>query len=159
MNELNCISRGHCNTCMFYQEKSDIIGRCRKRAPTSAGYPVVEPKDWCGSHIFNGNTQHITVVVSTPIPAEKKIRMKKHKLISAPKVTTQKATPDPKSPVNGNSRKVAIETLDWGTERVFDSVDSAAKELGVTGAALYLWVSGKGKPRESRGIISTRYVD
>lgn len=26
------------------------IGRCRRRAPTMSGYPVVYPTDWCGDH-------------------------------------------------------------------------------------------------------------
>jgi hypothetical protein len=26
------------------------LGRCRRHAPTLAGYPVVFPTDWCGDH-------------------------------------------------------------------------------------------------------------
>jgi hypothetical protein len=47
-----------CGTCMFFIEKvtnatqrSDhIIGRCRRRAPTMSGFPVVYSDDWCGDH-------------------------------------------------------------------------------------------------------------
>ncbi len=27
-----------------------VLGRCRKRAPTMAGYPAVFLDDWCGEH-------------------------------------------------------------------------------------------------------------
>lgn len=50
-----------CSTCAFYVEKGVApaptgsgvlipIGRCRRRAPTMNGYPVVTPADWCGDH-------------------------------------------------------------------------------------------------------------
>lgn len=39
-----------CKTCMWYAEKSNKLGRCRKRAPTLNGYPAVFPTDWCGDH-------------------------------------------------------------------------------------------------------------
>ena len=46
-----------CGTCMWFAEKvtgepeEDIkIGRCRRRAPTMNGYPVVYLSDWCGDH-------------------------------------------------------------------------------------------------------------
>ncbi len=45
-----------CASCMWYVRKwSDMganqeIGRCRRHAPTMAGYPVVFPTDWCGDH-------------------------------------------------------------------------------------------------------------
>jgi hypothetical protein len=48
-----------CTTCMWFIEKvteekkerlSPPIGRCRRRAPTLGGYPVVFNTDWCGDH-------------------------------------------------------------------------------------------------------------
>lgn len=45
-----------CSTCMFYVEKDKVIigaqsvGRCRRRAPTLDGWPVMFPGDWCGDH-------------------------------------------------------------------------------------------------------------
>jgi hypothetical protein len=44
-----------CSTCMWYVAKNGPangaeIGRCRRRAPTMSGYPVVFPVDWCGDH-------------------------------------------------------------------------------------------------------------
>jgi hypothetical protein len=40
-----------CKTCMYERQKTDIIGRCRRHAPTMSGYPVVfREKDWCGDH-------------------------------------------------------------------------------------------------------------
>lgn len=47
-----------CATCMWYVRKvpqaapstAPELGRCRRHAPTMAGYPVVFPSDWCGDH-------------------------------------------------------------------------------------------------------------
>lgn len=47
-----------CTTCMFFVEKlttaiqaeDNLIGRCRRRAPTVNGFPVVYSSDWCGEH-------------------------------------------------------------------------------------------------------------
>lgn len=41
-----------CGTCMWFVEKvpSDEVGRCRRHAPTTSGYPVVFNNDWCGDH-------------------------------------------------------------------------------------------------------------
>jgi hypothetical protein len=43
-----------CQTCMYYVKKEapndPELGRCRRRAPTMNGYPVVFPNDWCGDH-------------------------------------------------------------------------------------------------------------
>lgn len=46
-----------CRTCMFFVPKVDgaevgagTIGRCRRRAPTMDGFPVVFGGDWCGDH-------------------------------------------------------------------------------------------------------------
>jgi hypothetical protein len=50
-------SRMRCNTCMYYVIKQiestrigPEIGRCRRRAPTINGYPVVFPSDLCWDH-------------------------------------------------------------------------------------------------------------
>jgi hypothetical protein len=39
-----------CNTCMHYVAKNPGVGRCRRRAPTMNGFPVVFRTDWCGDH-------------------------------------------------------------------------------------------------------------
>jgi len=47
-----------CGTCVFFVQKitprvqraTHVIGRCRRRAPTMNGYPVVFTSDWCGEH-------------------------------------------------------------------------------------------------------------
>lgn len=47
-----------CATCMFFVEKlttaiqpeDRCIGRCRRRAPTMNGFPVIYSSDWCGDH-------------------------------------------------------------------------------------------------------------
>ncbi len=40
-----------CATCMWSISKAESkIGRCRRRAPTMSGYPVIYPADWCGDH-------------------------------------------------------------------------------------------------------------
>lgn len=45
-----------CHSCMWYVAKADSPenelerGRCRRRAPTMNGYPVVFVNDWCGDH-------------------------------------------------------------------------------------------------------------
>lgn len=50
-----------CATCMWYVAKvpatpaSVELGRCRRRAPELAGYPVVFPADWCGEHKLDEN--------------------------------------------------------------------------------------------------------
>jgi len=48
-----------CKTCMWYMPKKNkgenIVGRCRKHAPTMGGYPVVFDSDWCGDHKLNEN--------------------------------------------------------------------------------------------------------
>lgn len=38
-----------CKTCMWFVSKG-VVGRCRRRAPTMNGYPVVFDTDWCGDH-------------------------------------------------------------------------------------------------------------
>ena len=48
-----------CKTCMWYVKKVAVndteIGRCRRRAPTMNGYPVVYNTDWCGDHKLDEN--------------------------------------------------------------------------------------------------------
>jgi inosine/xanthosine triphosphate pyrophosphatase family protein len=39
-----------CMTCMWWSQKKESIGRCRRRAPTMNGFPVVYDSDWCGDH-------------------------------------------------------------------------------------------------------------
>jgi len=48
-----------CRTCMWFVEKASqvdnpnagpVLGRCRRRAPTMGGFPVVFHYDWCGDH-------------------------------------------------------------------------------------------------------------
>lgn len=44
-----------CRSCMWFVLKamSENLGRCRRRAPTMDGYPVVFDVDWCGDHKLN----------------------------------------------------------------------------------------------------------
>jgi hypothetical protein len=45
-----------CKSCIYFVKKAGAnlaIGRCRKRAPTINGYPVVMTLDWCGDHKLN----------------------------------------------------------------------------------------------------------
>lgn len=53
-----------CRTCMWFVPKktkrlgvvlATIVGRCRKRAPSLEGYPVVLDSDWCGDHKLDEN--------------------------------------------------------------------------------------------------------
>jgi hypothetical protein len=41
-----------CNTCMYFVIKDKVFGhgRCRRKAPTMKGWPVVFGTDWCGDH-------------------------------------------------------------------------------------------------------------
>ncbi len=41
-----------CESCMWFAPKGKL-GRCRRRAPTMNGYPVVFTTDWCGDHKLN----------------------------------------------------------------------------------------------------------
>ncbi len=64
MKQDNWINRSEgmrCATCMHFvlkAEESDTAspvavvpkGRCRRRAPTLNGWPVVFQSDWCGDH-------------------------------------------------------------------------------------------------------------
>ena len=51
--------RSRCTSCMWFMRKTykepsgyviSSIGRCRKRAPTLNGFPVMYDTDWCGDH-------------------------------------------------------------------------------------------------------------
>jgi hypothetical protein len=52
-----------CQTCMWFAEKAPaedaatvpVIGRCRKKAPTMSGWPVMYTTDWCGEHKLDEN--------------------------------------------------------------------------------------------------------
>lgn len=57
-----------CKTCMFWVEKRcdddrpdpsksavGALGRCRRHAPTMAGWPAVFQMDWCGDHKLDEN--------------------------------------------------------------------------------------------------------
>jgi len=49
-----------CETCMWFvlkveSKKKDILGRCRRHAPTMSGYPAVFLDDWCGDHKLDEN--------------------------------------------------------------------------------------------------------
>lgn len=44
-----------CCTCMWFAPKGDNLGRCRRRAPTMSGWPVMFWTDWCGDHKLNEN--------------------------------------------------------------------------------------------------------
>ncbi len=49
-----------CRTCMWFVPKDNevldgnVVGRCRRGAPTMDGYPVVFEHDWCGKHKLVG---------------------------------------------------------------------------------------------------------
>ena len=47
-----------CATCRFFAPgaQDKMMGRCRRRAPTMGGYPVVfGDVDWCGEHKIGTN--------------------------------------------------------------------------------------------------------
>lgn len=45
-----------CSTCMYCAPKDEVYGRCRRNAPTMAGYPTVYLEhDWCGEHKIGTN--------------------------------------------------------------------------------------------------------
>ncbi len=57
-------SNMRCETCMSFVFKNKTeapagtenkLGRCRRRAPTMAGWPVVFVTDWCGEHKLDEN--------------------------------------------------------------------------------------------------------
>jgi hypothetical protein len=57
-------ARMRCHTCMWWVPKAkdpatapptlvglgDVLGRCRRHAPTLSGFPAVFGADWCGDH-------------------------------------------------------------------------------------------------------------
>ena len=46
-----------CGTCLWYKEKKNGIGRCRRHAPTLNGFPVVFEDDLgCGDHKLSEDT-------------------------------------------------------------------------------------------------------
>ena len=54
-----------CATCMYFVLKQGkesnvvgIIGRCRRRAPTLNGWPVIFAGDWCGDHKLDEEKTH-----------------------------------------------------------------------------------------------------
>ena len=48
-----------CATCMWWVEKTQGIGRCRRHAPTMNGYPVSYHNDWCGDHKINEHAREM----------------------------------------------------------------------------------------------------
>lgn len=45
-----------CAMCAYFAPKDATFGRCRRHAPTLAGYPVVYAEsDWCGDHKIGTN--------------------------------------------------------------------------------------------------------
>jgi len=49
-----------CGTCMFFvpklvKDKPCKLGRCRRKAPTLAGWVAVFASDWCGEHKLDEN--------------------------------------------------------------------------------------------------------
>lgn len=53
-----------CRSCIWFVSKepvgamkpdANIVGRCRRHAPTMGGYPVVYQTDWCGDHRIDEN--------------------------------------------------------------------------------------------------------
>jgi len=53
-----------CSTCIFFVPKKreeepkdglNILGRCRRHAPTMSGFPAVFQSDWCGDHKLDEN--------------------------------------------------------------------------------------------------------
>ncbi len=49
------LSTYSCSTCRFFVPKESPLGRCRRNAPTMAGFPVVYVSDWCGDHKIGSN--------------------------------------------------------------------------------------------------------
>lgn len=64
-----------CSTCISYVPKAAMdvphqvpeIGRCRKHAPTHAGFPVVFPSDWCGDHRLDENKVKATATAKEAV--------------------------------------------------------------------------------------------
>lgn len=57
-----------CRSCLYYVQKGEsVLGRCRRHAPTMAGWPAVFEADWCGDHKLDENS-----VDRSPKPQEGK---------------------------------------------------------------------------------------
>ena len=52
-NWLHRSAKMKCRTCMWYAQKKETLGRCRRHAPTMNGWPVMFETDWCGDHKLN----------------------------------------------------------------------------------------------------------
>lgn len=39
-----------CKNCLFFVDRGQGLGRCRKHAPTHDGWPTMYESDWCGDH-------------------------------------------------------------------------------------------------------------
>ena len=51
-----------CESCRYYSPKDSSIGRCRRHAPTMAGYPVTYPdSDRCGDHKVGTNPHKASI--------------------------------------------------------------------------------------------------
>jgi len=51
-----------CGSCMSFVKKEGRIpglGRCRRKAPTLGGWPVIFESDWCGDHKLNENYEDV----------------------------------------------------------------------------------------------------
>ena len=57
-----------CDTCMHF-----CYFRCRRHAPTMAGYPAVYESDWCGDHKLD---KDIMLVIQERIDNAKQERQK-----------------------------------------------------------------------------------
>lgn len=61
-----------CRTCMWFVVKAPgPLGRCRRRAPTLDGWPVVYPMDWCGDHKLETgvSASSLSEVLNAAIPS------------------------------------------------------------------------------------------
>lgn len=58
-----------CGTCMHF-----CAMRCRRKAPTMAGFPAVFPDDWCGEHKLDKETMkeivHSKTTIGVNFPAK-----------------------------------------------------------------------------------------
>ncbi len=55
-----------CKFCAFYVQKAEgPSGRCRRHAPTMAGFPVVYPSDSCGDHKLDNEAVRFATAVKS----------------------------------------------------------------------------------------------
>lgn len=61
-NEIETDDNMRCFKCIFFVPKEVengksmyYLGRCRRHAPTMAGFPAVFGTDWCGDHKLDEN--------------------------------------------------------------------------------------------------------